>query len=113
MVAPVTRAAERIQRPGSKREGRGSLRARRADNFQGIAMLFKFKISLSNTKIEFLQRLQDRAVSMIHTSRIKDSWIPKFLSVKQLITFDRVVMVYKILRSLISCAQKIHGTSSI
>ena len=56
--------------------------------------------SLSNTKIEFLQRLQDRAVSMIHMSRIKDNWTPKVLSVKQLITFDRAVMVYKILNKL-------------
>jgi len=56
--------------------------------------------SLSNIKIEFLQRLQDRAVSMIHTSRIKDNWTPKFLSVKQLITFDRAVMVYKIFNKL-------------
>ena len=56
--------------------------------------------SLSNTKIEFLQRLQDRVVSMIHMSRIKDTWTPKVLSVKQLITFDRAVMVYKILNKL-------------
>ena len=56
--------------------------------------------SLSNTKIEFRQRLQDRAASMIHTSRIKDNWTPKFLSVKQLITFDRAVMGYKIFGKL-------------
>ena len=56
--------------------------------------------SLSNTKIEFRQRLHDRAVSMIHTSRIKDNWTPKFLSVIQLITFDRAVMVYKIFNKL-------------
>ena len=56
--------------------------------------------SLSNTKIKFLQSLQDRAVSMIYTSRIKDNWTPKFLSVKQLITFDRAVMVYKIFNKL-------------
>ena len=52
--------------------------------------------SLSNTKIESLQRLQDRAVSMIHTSRIKDNWTPRFLSVEQLITFDRAVLICKI-----------------
>ena len=56
--------------------------------------------SLSNTKIEFLQHLQDRAVSMIHTSRIKDNWTLKFLSVKQLITFDCAVMAYKIVNKL-------------
>ena len=51
---------------------------------------------LSNTKIESLQRLQDTAGCMIHTSRIKDNWTPKILSVEQLITFDRAVMVYRI-----------------
>ena len=56
--------------------------------------------SLSSTKLEFLQRLQDRAVSMVHTSRIKDNWTPKFLSVKQLITFYSAVMVYKIFNKL-------------
>ena len=56
--------------------------------------------SLSNTKIEFLQRLQDRAVSMIHTPRIKENRTPKFLPVKQLITFDLAVIVYKICNEL-------------
>ena len=57
--------------------------------------------SLSNTNIELLQRLQDRVVSVIHnTSRIKDNWTPKFLSVKELITFNRAVMVYKIFNRL-------------
>ena len=56
--------------------------------------------SLSKTKVEFLQRHQDRAVSLIHTSRIKDNWTPKFLSVLQLITFDRAVIVYKIFNKL-------------
>ena len=41
--------------------------------------------STSNSKIESLQRLQDGAVPMIHTSRIKDNWTPKFLAVEQLI----------------------------
>ena len=43
---------------------------------------------------------RDRAVFIFHTSRIKDNWTPKFLSVKQLITFDRAVMVYKIFNKL-------------
>ena len=38
--------------------------------------------SLSNTKIESLQRLQDRAISMIHGARIKDNWTPNLLTVK-------------------------------
>jgi len=37
---------------------------------------------------------------MIHTSRIKDDWRPKFLSVKKIITFDHAIMVYKIFNKL-------------
>ena len=66
--------------------------------------------SLSNTKLESLQHLQDRAVSMIHTSRIKDNWTPKILLVEQLITFDRTVMVYNIINKL---CPEIYGASSI
>ena len=55
---------------------------------------------LSNSKIEYFQRLQDRAVSMIHKSRLKDNWTPEFLSVTQLIAFDRAIIVYKIFNKL-------------
>ena len=58
--------------------------------------------SLSNSKIEFLQRLQNRAVSMIQTSRKKDDWTPEFLAVEQLIAFDRAVMVCEIFNKLCS-----------
>ena len=50
--------------------------------------------------VESLQCLQDRTVSMIHTTRIKDNWTPKFLAVKQFIAFDRVVVIYKIFNKL-------------
>ena len=47
--------------------------------------------------MELLQRFQDRAISIIDTARIKDDWSKNFLQVKQLITFDRSVMTYKIM----------------
>ena len=56
--------------------------------------------SLSNSTIESLQHLQDRAGTMTHTSRIKEDWIPNFLAVKQLTTCDRAVMTYKIFNKL-------------
>ena len=59
--------------------------------------------SLSNPKIGSLQRLQDRAVSMIRTSRIKDNWTPKILSVEQLITFDRPLWFSKSLFNFCYC----------
>ena len=37
---------------------------------------------------------------MIHMSRIKDNWTPKFLVVKQLTACDFAVMVYKIFNKL-------------
>ena len=60
-------------------------------------MLMLFGGSLSSSKIEYLQRLQDRAVSMIHASRIKDNWTPNVLTVKHIIAFD---LVYKIVNKL-------------
>ena len=56
--------------------------------------------SLSNSNIESLKSLHDRAVSMFRTSRIKDNWTRKFLAVQQLTTSDRAVMVYKIFKEL-------------
>ena len=56
--------------------------------------------SVSNSKIESLQRFQDRAISIIDTSRIKDDWSNNLLPVKQPITFDRSVMTYKIMNRL-------------
>ena len=56
--------------------------------------------SVSNSKIESLQRFQGRAISIVDTARIKDDWSKNLLPVKQLITFDRSVMIYKILNRL-------------
>ena len=55
---------------------------------------------LSNTKKESLQRLQDRAISIIETSRTKDGWSHNFLSTEQLVMFDCAVMAYKIMNRL-------------
>ena len=56
--------------------------------------------SVSNSKMESLQRFQDRSISIIDTTRIKDDWSKNFLQVKKLITFDRSVMTYKIMNRL-------------
>ena len=55
---------------------------------------------LSNSKKESVQRLQDRAISIIKTSRIKDEWSHNSLRTEQLVMFDRVVMAYKIMKRL-------------
>ena len=55
--------------------------------------------SLSNTKLEALQRLQNRAHSIIERAKIKDQWSGDWLTVEQLINFDRSVMTYKMIRS--------------
>ena len=56
--------------------------------------------SLSKSKKESLQRLQDRAISIIETSRIKDKWSNNLLSAEQLVIFDRAVVVCKIINRL-------------
>ena len=50
--------------------------------------------------MESLQRFQDRSISIIDAARIKDDWSKNFLQVKQLITFNRSVMTYKIMNRL-------------
>ena len=39
-------------------------------------------------------------ISIIDTARIKDNWSKNFLQVKELITFDRSVMTYRIMNRL-------------
>ena len=52
--------------------------------------------SLPTSKLNTLQRLQDRARSIIDKARKKDSWSHNWLTVEQLIRFDRSAMTYKI-----------------
>ena len=56
--------------------------------------------SLSNTKLDHLQRLQTRARTLIESSRLKDGWTCNWLSVSNLIIFDRAVMIYEIMNGL-------------
>jgi hypothetical protein len=56
--------------------------------------------SLPKTKLDNLQRLQDRARSIIESARFKDNWSCDWLSVENLIHFDRSVMTYKIMNKL-------------
>ena len=52
--------------------------------------------SLAKRKIETLQRLQNRAQLIIENARIKDNWSCDWLNVNNVISFDRLVMTYKI-----------------
>ena len=52
--------------------------------------------SISSSELQALQRLQNRAPSIIERARFKDPWPKKWLSVVNLVRFDRCVMVYKI-----------------
>ena len=63
--------------------------------------------SLSNTKLDHLQRLQTRARTLIESSRLKDGWSCNWLSVSNLIIFDRAVMIYKIMNGL--CPDNLRG----
>ena len=56
--------------------------------------------SLSNTTLDHLQRLQNRARTLIESSRLKDGWSCNWLSVSNLIRFDRAIMIYEILNGL-------------
>ena len=56
--------------------------------------------SLPARKIETLQRLQNRAQLIIKIARIKDNGYCDWLNVSNLISFDRLVMTYKIINKL-------------
>ena len=51
--------------------------------------------SFPKTKLNTLQRLQDRARSIAENARYKDNWSCDWLSVENIIRFDRWVMTYK------------------
>ena len=56
--------------------------------------------SLSNTIIEALQRLQNRAHSIIKRAKIKHQWSSDLFTVEQLINFDRSVITYKMMNKI-------------
>ena len=56
--------------------------------------------SLPTRKLETLQRLQNRAQSIIENARLKDNWSCDWLNVNNLISFDQSVMTYKIMNKL-------------
>ena len=62
---------------------------------------------ISNTKLDHLQRLENRARTLIEGSRLKDGWRCNWLSVSNLIKFDRAVMIYKIINGL--CPDNLKG----
>ena len=66
--------------------------------------------SLSNTKLDHLQRLQNRARTLIESSRLKDGWKCMWLSVSSLIKYDRAIMIYKIANDL--CPDSLKGRFS-
>ena len=56
--------------------------------------------SLQTRKLETLQRLQNRALSIIESAKLKDNWSCDWLNVNNLISFDRLVMTYQIMNKL-------------
>ena len=55
---------------------------------------------LSNTKLESLQRLQNRARRLIECARHKDGWVCDWLDVRNLIKYDQLITTYKIKNGL-------------
>ena len=56
--------------------------------------------SLSATKLENLQRLQNRVQTLIEGAKLEDGWICKWLSVSNLNKYDRAIMKYKMTNGL-------------
>ena len=56
--------------------------------------------SLSETKLAALQRIQTRALEIIKSAKIKDTWSCPGMSVENIICCERIVMTYKIVHKL-------------
>ena len=56
--------------------------------------------NLLRTKLQHIQRPQNRAKTLIENSRFKDGWKCNWLSISNTIQFDKEVMVYTILNGL-------------
>ena len=54
--------------------------------------------NISSSEIQAPQRFQGRALSIIERARFRDPWPKGWLSVVNLVCFDRCVMVYKIVK---------------
>ena len=56
--------------------------------------------SLPTRKAETLQRLQNRTQLIIESARVKDAWFCDWLNDNNLISLDRLVMMYMIMSKL-------------
>ena len=56
--------------------------------------------SISSAELQMLQRLHNRAPSIIESARSKDPWPKIWLNAEKLILFDQSILVYKILNKL-------------
>ncbi len=60
-----------------------------------------------STNLDHLQTLQDRALKLIQSANIKDGWTYNWLNVRSLITYDKLLMTYKIVNG--QCPEKLKG----
>ena len=54
----------------------------------------------TSAELQTLQRLQNRALSIIASARYKDPWPKNWLNVENLILFDHFILTYKIFNQL-------------
>ena len=75
--------------------------------FQSLCILIICCFCFAEAQINHLQRLQDRARTLIESSNVKDGWTCNWLSVSNLIKYDKAVMAYKIMNNL--CPNSLQG----
>ena len=69
--------------------------------------------SLSETNLAAFQRLQTRALEIIKSAKIKDTWSCPGMSVENIICFDRNVMTYKIVHKLCQTASLVNTNQGL
>ena len=56
--------------------------------------------ALSSTKLSTVQKCQNRGFNLIESSRIEITYKTRILDVRELMMFDRVVMIFKVVNEL-------------
>ena len=61
------------------------------------AFILTVSCYIIKSRLNILQRMQDRARSIIDKARLTDNWSHNWLTVEQLANFDRSVITYQVM----------------
>ena len=107
MVIGHKRRINHIQ--GEKNVEMNGEKIQRAHEVKYLGVTIDEDLSLNKQykRLKCLQHLQDRAQTLIEKAKFEDGWTCKWLSVLDLIKYDRDIMTYKMMNGL--CPDNLRG----